>query len=467
MQKDNKNKLILKEGSKIGVVGGGPGGSFFSFFAFTLASRMGINIEIDIFETKNFTNTGPAGCNHCGGIVSESLVQMLSADGIVLPKQVIRRGIESYTLHLEHGTTVIDKLLREQRIVSVFRGSGPLGTAVSSIQSFDGYLLELCEKKGAKIINERVTDAENEPDGITLITGKSKRKYDLVVGAVGLNPRTLKIFQKIVPLYIPPKTTKTYISEYYLKTETINKFFGNSMHVFLLKTPHIEFGALIPKGNYVTLVLLGTEITKEIADGFLSLETVRSCFPEGTELKEINSCLCFPSISIKNAKNAYSDRVVLIGDSSSSKLYKNGIGAAYITGKAAANTAFLDGISGKDFKKSYQPVCSGLDIDNAVGKFIFHVSTIIQNSSFLKKVLFQMVVKEQKNGGSKKEMSSMLWDTFTGSAPYKKILRRAINPFLVARLFWNIILQLISPTNIRKSGAGHRSSLSLDEKKDQ
>lgn len=449
MQKDNR-KLILENGSKIGVVGGGPAGSFFTLFAFDLAKRMGIQIEIDIYEIKDFTKTGQAGCNHCGGIISESLIQMLSIDGIVLPPQIIRRGIESYTLHLEQGATVIDKILKEQPIASIFRGSGPLGSTVTTLQSFDGYLLDLCEKKGAKIVRAKVTDTENEPDGITLITSNSKRKYDLVVGAVGLNPKTLKLFQKINPSFEPPKTTKTYICEYFLGSEMITRHFGNSMHVFLLNLPGIKFGALIPKGVYVTLVLLGTEINKEIVDSFLNSEAVLACFPEGTDLKNITPCQCFPSINIKNARNPYSDRVVLIGDSASSKLYKNGIGAAYITGKAAANTALLHGISKADFKKSFQPVCSNLNNDNAIGKLIFSATTIIQKSLFLKKVLFQMVVKEQTKDRGKREMSSMLWDTFTGSAPYRNIFLRTLNPLLVATLIWNIFSEIIKPTRKKR-----------------
>lgn len=445
MQKDNRKKLVLQNGSKIGVIGGGPAGSFFTLFALESASKMGLNIEIDIYEIKDFAQTGPIGCNNCGGIVSESLVQMLKADGIILPPDVIRRGIDTYTLHLEQGTTVIDTLLREQRIVSMFRGSGPLGSTVTNQQSFDGYLQELCEKKGAKIYIEKVTDAQNEPDGITLITNKSTRKYDLLIGAVGLNQRTLSLFQKIIPSFIPPKTTKAYISEFLLGPEPITKHFGNSMHVFLLNLPGIKFGALIPKGKYVTLVLLGSEINKGIVDSFINSEAVLACFPEGTELKNINPCQCFPSINIKNAKNPYSDRIVLIGDSASSKLYKNGIGAAYITGKAAANTVFKDGISKNDFKKSYQPVCSKLDKDNAVGKVIFYATMIIQKSSFLKKVLFQMVVKEQLKETGNRDMSSLLWDTFTGSAPYANILWRTLNPVLLATLVWNIFTEFISP----------------------
>ena len=444
MQKDIKSELFLQDGSKICVIGGGPAGSFFSFFALELALKKGINIEIDIYDPKDFSLKGSPGCNHCGGVVSESLVHMLSADGIILPEQVIRRGIETYTLHLENGSTMIEAPKYEQRIVSMFRGSGPNGSEASDIQSFDGFLLELCTNKGAVLIHERVTDVLTEPTGITVITSKSKKKYDLVVGAGGLNDQTLSLFKKLIPAFIPPETAQTHISEYFLDKETIDKHFGNSMHVFLLNLPGIKFGALIPKGDYVTLVLLGSKIKRKMIDRFLNSESILACFPEGTELKDIKPCQCSPYINIRNGKHLYRDRVVLIGDSSSSKLYKNGIGAAYLTARAAALTAVSVGISRKDFKKSFQPVCSKLNADNVAGKLIFFITTIIQRSHFLKKVIFRMVVKEQKKAKGKREMSSLLWDTFTGSASYRNILWRSVNLLLLAKLAWKMLAGLFN-----------------------
>ena len=445
MEENNMNNLTLDDGSRIAVIGGGPAGSFFTYFALDFANRFGIDIEIDIYEAKNFNLTGPVGCNHCGGIVSESLVQILSAEGIVLPPNVIRRGIESYTMHLEQGSTLIETPLKEQRIASMFRGFGPLGSNTSQL-SFDRYLVELCEKKGAVLIQDKVLDLEREPEGIIVKTKNSEhKKYDLIVGSVGLNSRSFQLFQKISPAYVPPKTTKTYICEFHLGNELINQYFGNSMHVFLLNLKNIKFGALIPKGEYVTLVLLGAEINKEIVDSFINSKTVRNCFPAAMELKAINPCQCFPSINITAAKSAYADRLVLIGDSSSSKLYKNWIGAAYITAKAAAKTAIFDGISEKDFKKSFQPACTNLDRDNAVGKLIFMVTTIIQKSTILKAGLLRMVVLEQKLNNEKRRMSSVLWDTFTGSAPYTGIFKRVINPIVLTSLVWNIIAAMFNP----------------------
>lgn len=442
MQNYMKSTLALQDGSKIGVIGGGPAGSFFSFFALEFAVKKGISIEIDIYEPKDFSLKGLAGCNHCGGIVSESLVHMMSVDGIILPQEVIRREIETYTFHLDHRSTVIEAPKYEQRIVSMFRGSGPNGSETSDIQSFDGFLLNLCTGKGAKMLHERVADVISEPDGITIITSNSKKKYDLVVGAAGLNDQTLSLFKKLIPNFIPPKTAQTHISEYYLGRETIDKHFGNSMHVFLLNLPGIKFGALIPKGNYVTLVLMGAKIKRKIIDRFLNSESILSCFPEGTELKSIKPCQCNPYINIKNGRNPIADRIVLIGDSSSSKLYKNGIGAAYLTARAAAFTAVSVGISGRDFKKSFQPVCSQLNADNVAGKLIFFITTIIQRSHFFKKVIFRMVIQEQEKERGKRQMSSLLWDTFTGSASYRNILWRSVNLFLLGKLVWKMLTGL-------------------------
>ena len=120
-------------------------------------------------------------------------------------------------------------------------------------------------------------------------------------------------------------------------------------------------------------------------------------------------------------------------------MYKNGIGSAYITAKAAAKTAVFEGISEKDFGKSYQQVCNELNLDNSIGKGIFALTTIIQKSPMLKKGLYNMVVKEQQLDSEKRRMSSILWDTFTGSAPYKDILKRGLNPLVGSSLVLNTL----------------------------
>jgi hypothetical protein len=130
---------------------------------------------------------------------------------------------------------------------------------------------------------------------------------------------------------------------------------------------------------------------------------------------------------------------VLIGDAASSKLYKNGLGAACLTGKAAAKTAIFHGISKKDFQKWYQPVCSDLDKDNHFGQIIFNITSIIQKSVMLKNGMLEMVIHEQGKASRKRPMSSILWDTFTGSTPYTSIFRRSLNPVFIVSFLWNIV----------------------------
>ena len=437
----SNTKLQLVDGSKIAVIGGGPSGSFFSYYALEFAERLDLDISIDIYEAKKFTKIGAGGCNHCGGIISESLVQKLSTDGIIIPEEIIQRSINSYTMHVEDGDAVIQTPSQEHRIASVFRGCGPKGCLDKTQRSFDNFLLNLCREKGAQVILEKITELERQEDGIVVKSkGKINKKYDLVVGASGLNKKTLEMFQSVCSGFVPPQITRTYISEFYLGRDRVDEYFAGSMHVFLLNLPNITFGALIPKNDYVTLVLLGKNIDKKIVENFIRSKQIKDCFPKDIDLAEVAPCKCYPFINIKGAKRPFDDNIVLIGDSSSSKLYKNGIGAAYITGRAAAKTAIFEGISQASFLKSYKPECNGLDKDNLIGKFIFLATRIIQRSSVLKKAVLNSVLREQGESDTNRLMSSALWDTFTGSASYRNILSRFFHPLLL----WNLIRGIFS-----------------------
>lgn len=433
----------LKSGSKVCVVGGGPAGSFFTYFFLELANRLGIEVELDIIEAKDFLNIGPTGCNNCGGIISESLVQLLSTEGITLPSNVVRRGIDSYVMHTDDRYVKIETPLQEKRIASVFRGSGPLGSKETEWNSFDKYLQDLCIQKGANVIIDKVVDVTYE-NGQPVVKTKNKleKEYDLVIAAVGLDTKSLSILKGANVKFQPPDTTKTYISEFFLGEDLVSQYFGDSMHVFLMDIPNLEFGALIPKGHYVTLVLLGKEIDKKLVQSFLASQQVIDCFPKEWDLTKMVSCQCYPKINTNTARYMYGNRFVAIGDTATSKLYKNGIGAAYITAKAAATTVLFNGVSEKDFEKYYLPACRSLHFDNSIGKIVFLVTKMIKISSFFKRGVVKTVIKEQSKAGEKRHMSTVLWDTFTGSAPYKEIFLRSMKPAFLLSLFWNTITSL-------------------------
>ncbi|MEE8335169.1 MAG: cyclic nucleotide-binding domain-containing protein [Candidatus Neomarinimicrobiota bacterium] len=457
----DSESIKLKDNSKIAVIGAGPAGTFFSYFCLELARRDGLKIELDIYESKDFSVCGPKGCNHCGGIVSESLVQILSTEGINIPSKVIRRGINSYVMHMDVGSIKIETPLQEKRIAAMYRGAGPRGSQQVDWGSFDGFLQDLSISKGANQINERVTEIDFGAELPVIKTRNGEaRQYDLVVGATGLQGKSINLYEQINFGFKAPEATKTFICEFLLGKKKVEEYFGQSMHVFLLNLPRLQFGALIPKGEYVTLVLLGENIDNDLVKAFMNHQNVIERFPEGWDLIKGYPCQCFPQINIKGAVHPYADRLVLVGDCAVSKLYKNGIGAAYMTGKAAAKTVVLHGIGQNDFEQYYYPTCKSLNLDNGIGKFIFGVTHFIQKRNFLKRGVLKMVEMENTKSGNKRLMSTVLWDAFTGSAPYREIFFRTLQPRFWGVFIWKILLSLIPFT---KSKIGRDYLVSSDD----
>ncbi|HSE15035.1 MAG TPA: cyclic nucleotide-binding domain-containing protein [Candidatus Deferrimicrobium sp.] len=433
---NERDRLFLDNGSRVAVIGGGPAGTFFTYFLLEMAERIGMELAVDIYEPRDFTKTAPHGCNMCGGIVSESLVQLLATEGINLPSSVVQRGIDSYVLHMDVGTVRIEPTHREKRIAAVYRGGGPRGSVDSRWHSFDAHLLELARGRGAQVRRERV-DGIDRNGGKPRVTTKQGTSdgYDLLVGAVGVNTGALKLFEEMGAGYRAPGTTKTYICELFLGEKTIKTYFGNSMHMFLLNLPRLEFAALIPKGDYVTMVMLGTGIDKALVESFFSTPEVLKCFPADWS-PPADSCRCSPAINISAAVKPFADRMVLIGDSGVSRLYKDGIGGAYRTAKAAARTAVFEGVSEEDFRKGYLPVCRALSVDNGIGKVVFGITSLIQKTTPLRRGLLRMTAAEQESRKWQPRMSDVLWDTFTGSAPYKDVFRRSLHPVFLTRLLY-------------------------------
>jgi hypothetical protein len=221
--------------------------------------------------------------------------------------------------------------------------------------------------------------------------------------------------------------TKTLIREYRLGQDVISRSLGSSMHVFLLNIPRLEFAALIPKGDYVTVCLLGDDIDNVLIDAFLGSPEVRACFPPGWQPEQV-SCKCSPRISVSAAVRPYADRLVFIGDSGVTRLYKDGIGAAYRTAKAAANAAVLHGVAAADFEAHYWPMCQKIRRDNSIGKQIFAMTREVQKRRFARETIVRMAAREQRKSPEARRMSMVLWDMFTGSAPYREILKHAAHP---------------------------------------
>ena len=437
-ERPRESPRALQDGSRVAVIGAGPAGSLFSYFLLNMADAVSLDVDVDLFEPRHFCHRGPAGCNHCGGIVSESLVQRLATEGIMLPDAVVQRGIESYTLHTDVGDVEIETPLMEKRIAAIYRGNGPRNSELLDTHSFDGYLMELAQRKGAKRISRLVTDIRRDGDLMGVhCADQFSDNYDLVVMATGVNSRLLESLEDETQEFQRPRCTRTFICEFRLGRKVIRETFGPSMHVFFLDIPRLKFAALIPKGDYVTLCLLGEPIDDELMEQFFSSPEVANCFPGGVIPSHV--CHCYPRINVSPARPVFGDRLVMIGDSGATRLFKDGIGASYRTAKAAARTAVFHGVGAEDFKKHYAPLCRRISNDNNVGKLVFGFGSLVQKSRFARRGVLRMTAIEQERAGAKRRMSEVLWDLFSGSASYTDVFLRTLHPAYIGGLIWNLI----------------------------
>ncbi|HLF32003.1 MAG TPA: hypothetical protein VI566_13370 [Xanthomonadales bacterium] len=445
---DEKAGFTLTDGSRIAVVGGGPAGSFFAYFLLKMARSIDLDIAVDIFEPRSFSRCGPAGCNHCGGVISESLVQILAAEGINLPQQVVQRGIESYVVHMDVGSVAIQSTAGEQRIAALYRGNGPREGGDAPWESFDGYLQGMATGLGAQVVRKLITGVDWREGFPWLISPDgAATRYDLVTVASGVNSNFIKLLGRLPEPLFPPDTTRAYVCEYRSSEREISRILGDAVHVFLLTIPRLEFAAIIPKGQFVTVVMVGDDLDQKLVTEFLLDPVVRACFPtDATPCV----CSCSPLLNLGARSRPYADRIVLIGDSGVTRLYKDGIGAALRTGKAAASTAIFHGVSKAAFARHFWPACRRIEQDNAIGKVMFGTTAIFKRFRFLRRIMYRMARREQELPSRRPHMSSLLWNMFTGSAPYTDICRDALHPGFAG----NMIMQ--AAAGLLPSGAGRK-----------
>jgi hypothetical protein len=278
------------------------------------------------------------------------------------------------------------------------------------------------------VIQGRVSEISRKNGRPQISTrGGSSQAYDLLAVAAGVNTTALKLFEELGFGYEPPRTMKTAVREYYLGEETVGSYLGSSIHVFLLDIPRLKFACLIPKGDYVTLCLVGDGIDKELVAAVLERPEVEACFPPDFPLDQ-PSCQCWPRIALQGAVQPFTDRIVFLGDCGVTRFYKDGIGSAYRAAKAAATTAVFQGISAEDFGRHYGAVCRRLSVDNVIGQLVFAIVRQIQKRRFARRAVVCMVSREQQKEARDRRLSMVMWDMYTGGSPYGEIFLRTLHP---------------------------------------
>lgn len=401
--------MRLENGSRVLIVGGGPSGSFTALNLLYYASEVGLNVDVTILEPRDFNQLGPGSCNKCAGILSANLMKNLNSIGLQIPQEVIQSEIINYILHINQADLAIHRPDSSHSILSVYRGSGPRMGEDYKIHSFDGWLLEQAHKAGAKIQRGRV-QAIKPGEKPMVIMPRQQLSADLVVLATGVNTRH--------PLdnrweYRPPNTETMAQDEVYLP-ET---FSSDSVHVFFDHPAGLIFGALIPKGRYANISLLGHKMPQNAVDEFLVGQGLMKHFPN----EKPGLCGCTPRVTVSMASNFFADRLAVVGDAAVTRLYKDGIGAAFLTAQAAARTAIYQGVSRADFEKGYLPLCQQIDEDNRYGRMLFRLWSFSRRSTFLMNAWQRAIQYEDSLAPSNQVHTRVLWGMFTGSESFRQL----------------------------------------------
>lgn len=407
-----------------------------------MAAMIGKELNVTIFEPKDFTKDGPGGCNRCGGIISELLVQTLAVEGINLSDSVVRKGINSYVLHTNRGDADICTPNLEKTIATVYRGGGPKGMIAGEKESFDRFLLKQAVSEGAVHEKTRIDNIEYRERPVLLSRGSEVMSADVVVGAFGVNSTASKMFEGLGFGYKEPPTVTAAIAEIRMGEDVVAEHFGNSIHLFLLPDAGIKFAAMIPKGPYVSLCILGKDLTAAKVDDFISKPVVKAVLPKDVPYQV--ECRCLPKMNVGAPKIPFTDRIVMCGDAGSTRLFKDGLGAAYLMGKAAAKTVVFRGVGAEDFRADYYPVYKEIVIDNMFGRYLYMITDIYRKNRILTKALIETVRKEQAGKSASRPLSSMLWDMFTGNERYKRILPKAMSPKMHINLWGQTAKALVT-----------------------
>ncbi len=420
----------LQDGGHVVIIGGGPGGAACAIALRRLAHSLGQEIWITVYEGKTFA--GERHYNQCVGIFSPPIRQILEDElGIPFPQHLVERYISGYVLHGERRSLTLPDTTRE------------LSYALRRVM-FDAYLLEQAQAAGIEVVHSRVTDVEIDNDGVTVYSESDNRRADVLVGAFGLDSGTASALERATP-YRPPRFLDSIVTKIHppgdypeIASPSADQIPSGRIHVFLPATPHIEFAAISPKADHLTINIAGARVTSAWMDYFLHGPAHKLLpFADYEQLRNPQFSRYFrgrfPNFKgrfpISVAKGYYGDRYVIIGDAAGLvRAFKGkGINSACLTGLWAARTIMTAGISASAFQQSYVHQCHEILCDIPYGHLARYA--VIYASRFRQMDLALALAEKYP------PLRQALFDAVSGSRPYRTIIRELLSsPFY--RLPW-------------------------------
>lgn len=466
--------LRLESNDCVAVIGGGPAGSFFAIRLLREARRHGRQLRVVIVEKH-----GPAdlntdvfqcrGCNFCAGGISPRLDEALERDGLHVPGEIIQSEVDYIWVQGEWKNFRL-RVPAGLRMYSVFRGPLPSRRG-DSRAGFDGFLLGQAVREGAEILRGEVQRIRYSEAGRPVLTVTAQSGERLTVDAAfvaiatGINAHCGRDYRDDAVIasvrrmnkgFVPGKSRQTLIFELDAGEEYLRQHLFREVYYVEFGSKHlaVEHAALIPKGRFLTVVMMGRCVDKadspherrRIVHEFLTLPQISRILP-GIESAPV-SCSCTPRMSVKTAKRPFAERLAIIGDAAGCRLNKDGLFSAYLTGSRLAETALHDGIDERSLASGYGKTIQWMAADNLFGRIVFAASRISFGRPLIGRVMYQAFATEYKvRNEDRRPFGAVLWQIASATADYREVLRRMCSPRVLGSILVGAAVTLRNVTS--------------------
>jgi len=395
----------LQNGGRVGIIGGGPGGVATAIALKQGARALGREARVVLMEGKQFA--GEQHHNQCVGVLSPPIADLVERDlKIPFPHSLSRSAITGYILHGARREIILD-------------GETEPSVALRRVQ-FDAYMLDAARDCGVEVLPARATAFEFHADRVVIYTENSPREVDVIVGAFGMDEGSGVLFEDAVD-YRPPLALNSVVTKYHPGDEGMIAF-GNRIHAFLPASPRIEFGAITPKGNHLTINIAGESVDADLMSAFLAMPQVRCALPnfENAGRFDANDLRFFKGRFPRGlAHNFFGDRFVMVGDAAGLvRAFKGkGVTSAIQTGIRAAQVILRDGISSRAFQNYYRANADIID-DLPYGR-VMRQLTITASRLGLMDIVLRAAERDA-------HLRHALFDAVSAHRPYRDVVHESL-----------------------------------------
>ena len=406
----------LRDGASVAIVGGGPAGAACAIALKRLSRQRNISLDVTVYEGKEFA--GEKQYNQCAGVLSPPIEELLEEGlEVPFPHVLVQRRVKDYQLVCD-GTQI------------TLEGNGETSLALRRVL-FDAYLLSQAKACGVRVVPSRVTDLEFNHSGVMVYSESDNRRVDVVVGAFGVDGGAAGVFERATS-YRRPACQQTIVTKIHPGMEFMARF-GEEIFAYLPSLPEIEFGAVIPKYNHMTVIIAGHHVTYESMNRFLALPEVRRILPADFSPERYSLQYFKGRFPNSCASHLYGDRYVTVGDASGLvRPFKGkGVTAGVSTAIKAANTMLTRGISEEAFGAYYRQ-CRDVTGDLPYGRAVRWAVVLGSKLRLLPPVV--------KLAETQPALRSALFAAASGSKPYRQICDETLS----LPLCWRIARALVA-----------------------